>query len=184
MKKNHFIALLACTILSCNTPAKEDAKVNNDSTPVTAEAAKPAITLPYTATYSSDWTIGNQDNVKIVLDLYKAFEENKIDDAYNQYLADTVTAQNYDAKHLVLSKQAVIKEAKEFRNTFKSVSEEFVAFVPLHSNDKNEDWVGTWMKERVVRNNGTKDSTYYMETWHFKDGKVTYRIGFAQYRGF
>ena len=183
MKKNHFIALLACTILSCNTATKEDTKVNNDSTPATAEATKPAITLPYTATYSSDWTIGNQENVKTVLDLYKAFEENRIDE-FDKYLADTVVSQSYDAKREVFSKADVIKELKEFRNTFQSVSEEFVAFVPLHSNDKNEDWVGTWMKEKVVRKNGTKDSTYYMETWRFKDNKLTSRLGFAQYRGF
>src|SRR6478736_10322613 len=103
MKKNHFIALLACTILSCNTATKEDTKVNNDSTPATAEATKPAITLPYTATYSSDWTIGNQENVKTVLDLYKAFEENRIDE-FDKYLADTVVSQSYDAKHQVFSK--------------------------------------------------------------------------------
>jgi len=181
MKKNHFIALLACTILSCNTATKEDTKVNNDSTPV--EAAKPVVTFPYSATYSSDWSIGNPENVKTVLELYKAFEENRIDE-FDKYLADTVVSQSYDAKHEVFSKADVIKELKEFRNTFQSVSEEFVAFVPLHSNDKDEDWVGTWMKEKVVRKNGTKDSTYYMETWRFKNNKLTSRLGFAQYRGF
>lgn len=181
MKKNHFITLLACTILSCNSSTEEASKVNNDSTPPATET--PTVTMPYTATYSSDWAIGNQENVKTVLELYKAFEENRIDE-FDKYLADTVVSQSYDAKHEVLSKADVIKELKEFRNTFDSVSEEFVSFVPLHSKDKNEDWVGTWMKEKVVRKNGTRDSTYYMETWRFKDNKLVGRLGFAQYRGF
>src|SRR5689334_7479436 len=99
MKKNHLIALLTCTILSCNTATKEDTKVNNDSTPV--EAAKPVVTFPYNATYSSDWSIGNPENAKTVLELYKAFEENRIDE-FDKYLADSVTSQSYDAKHKVM----------------------------------------------------------------------------------
>jgi hypothetical protein len=35
------------------------------------------------------------------------------------------------------------------------------------------------MKEKVVRKNGTKDSTYYMETWRFKNNKLTSRLGFC-----
>ena len=67
MKKDHLIVLLTCSILSCNTPAEKAADVKNESTTTATEAAKPAITLPYAASYSSDWAIGNPENVKVVI---------------------------------------------------------------------------------------------------------------------
>ncbi len=189
MKKVLLVALLACAIISCSsptTPAEEkpvvaNAAVNNDSTSTTKmEETAPAVNYPFTATYSSDWKIGNPENASIVLNVYKALEDNNIDE-FDKYLADSVTSQSYDGVQSIKSKAAIIKSVKEYRNTLKSITEEFIAFVPLHSIDKNEDWVATWMKERVIRKDGTKDSTLYMETWRFKNDKIYYRGGYARY---
>lgn len=183
MKKNYLFFLMGAVFFSCNTPADKNASTADSTAVVETEAVAPVVSFPYAAGYSSDWAIGNPENVKVVLELYKAYEEDRIDD-FDKYLADTVSSQSYDAKYVTVSKAEAIKKAKDLRSTLKFVSEEFIAFVPLHSNDKNEDWVGTWMKEKVIRKDGTRDSTLYMETWHIRDKKVNYRLGFAQYRGF
>ena len=189
MKKVILIASLACAIISCSsptTPAEEkpvvaNAAVNNDSTSATKmEETAPAVNYPFTATYSSDWKIGNPENAAKVLSLYKALEDNNIDE-FNKYLADSVISQSYDAIQIKTTKEDVIKKVKAYRNTLKTITEEFIAFVPLHSVDKNEDWVATWMKERVVRKDGTKYSTLYMETWRFRNDKIYYRGGYARY---
>ena len=144
------------------------------------EAAAAAVSFPYSAAYSSDWKIGDAGNAKVVLDLYKAIESNNIDE-FDKYLADTVTSVSYDNVTARLPKQQIIKNVKSFRSNFDSLSEEFLAFIPLHSNDKNEDWVATWMTEKVTRKDGSKDSTTYQETWRFRDGKIYYRGTFARY---
>lgn len=181
MKKSILVPVIALFLFSCDSKKEEPAVATAPEKTVTEEApTAPKITMPYTASYSSDWKIGNPENTKIVLDLYKAIEDNKIDE-FNKYLADTVTIAGYDNVNFTGSKAEAIKRTKKFRNTLSSLSEEFLAFVPLHSNDKNEEWVATWMKEKVVRKDGSKDSTTYMETWRFRDGKIYHKGGFARY---
>jgi hypothetical protein len=54
-----------------------------------------------------------------------------------------------------------------------------VAWQSAHVNDKNEDWVNIWSKERRYGKNGGKADTVLMqENWKVKDGKV---ISFDQY---
>lgn len=180
MKKNKFLPAIALLLFSCGNPAEEN-KSSEETTPASTETPAPAVIYPTTATYSSDWKIGDPENAKTVLNLYKAIENNNIDE-FDKYLADTVMSVSYDAVPYTGSKQDVIKKVKAFRNDFDSLTEEFLAFVPLHSNDKNEEWVATWMTERVKRKDGSRDSTTYQETWRFRNGKIYYRGAFARYK--
>lgn len=178
MKRNTLIAALAVTLFSCGSPTEE--KPAGGEPAAETQPAAPAVSFPYSATYSSDWKMGNPENAKIVLDIYKAIENNNIDEL-DKYLADSVTTVSFDNVTSVKSKQDIIKTVKSFRSTFDSINEEFLAFVPMHSNDRNEDWVATWMTERVKRKDGSRDSTTYQETWRFKDGKIYHRGSFARY---
>ena len=159
MKKSLFIILAAGLIVSCSNTAPESNAISKDSTAV-AEATP--IVYPYTAAYSSDFSIGDPKLVKVVLDMYKAVEENRMEDL-GQYYADSVYL------------------AKSFRSQFAEFSETPIAFTALHSNDKNEDWVLTWIKERVTYPNGKKDSTTYQENWRFRDGKIYMVDSYAKY---
>lgn len=177
MKKMKFLPVIALLLFSCGNPTEEK---KAEVTPAPAEAPAATVTFPYNAAYSSDWKMGDAGNAKVVLDIYKAIENNNIDEL-DKYLADTVTSVSYDNVMSRSPKEKIIKNVKSFRSNFDSVAEEFLAFVPLHSNDKNEDWVATWMTERVKRKDGSKDSTTYQETWRFRDGKIYYRGTFARY---
>ena len=59
-----------------------------DSTSAAAPAEAP-VSYPFPAMYSADWKIGNPKDVVTVLNVYKAIEENRIDDLSN-YLSQTV----------------------------------------------------------------------------------------------
>ncbi|HEX5667953.1 MAG TPA: hypothetical protein VFX73_04060 [Chitinophagaceae bacterium] len=174
MKKTILVLMTAGFMASCSNNAPETPAA--DST----VAAAPAIVLPYTATYSSDFSMGNPELVKVVLDMYKAVEENRMEDL-GKYYADSVIRYNFAQKQILLTRDEMVKLATDFRAQFKEFSETPLAFTALHSNDKNEDWVITWIKEKVVYNNGKVDSTTYQENWRFRDGKIYMVDSYAKY---
>ena len=183
--KKLFGSLLALGFLvACNNqqaPAPPvDEKKPADSTVAETKPA-PKIDYPFVAKYSSDWKLGDPNNSKLVLDFYKALEDGKFDQLQN-YFADSVGFRFYDTRAGKLDRAEAIKRIVAFRAKYKTLKEEFYAFVPLHSNDRNEDWVSTWVKERAVSLNGKSDSTTYQENWILRDGKIAYVEGFAQYK--
>lgn len=181
MKQTILAALAIVILASCNNNAeKKEVKTDSlASTPVAAET--PKVQYPYTATYSSDFSMGNPEYTRVVLEMYKALEENRIDDI-GQYLEDTVHRYNYAAVHYNLPKADMLEQLKKFRGQFKEFSETPIAFMAVKSNDKNEDWVLTWVKEKVVFKNGKVDSTTYQENWRFKDGKIYMHDSYAKFR--
>jgi ketosteroid isomerase-like protein len=175
MKK--FAPLLACVVLFA--ACKDDQKTEQPSaeTPV----AKPTVTFPYTASYSSDFSIGDPDLTKKVLDMYKALESSQYD-TLGTYYADTVNWRNFAEDDLVLPREKLIAKIRNFREQFRELSETPIAFTALHSNDRNDDWVITWIKEKVTYRNGKQDSTTYQECWRFRDGKVYMHDSYAKYK--
>ncbi len=174
MKKTILVLMTAGFMASCSNNAPETPAA--DST----VAAAPAIVMPYAATYSSDFSMGNPELIKVVLDMYKAVEENRMDDL-GKYYSDSVIRYNFAQKQIVLTRDEMVKLATDFRAQFKEFSETPLAFTALHSNDRNEDWVITWIKEKVVYNNGKVDSTTYQENWRFRDGKIYMVDSYAKY---
>jgi ketosteroid isomerase-like protein len=174
MKKTVLVLLTAGFMASCSTNAPETTAAD------TTVAAVPAIVMPYTATYSSDFSMGNSELIKVVLDMYKAVEENRMEDL-GKYYADSVIRYNFAQKQIMLTRDEMVKLATDFRAQFKEFSETPLAFTALHSNDRNEDWVVTWIKEKVVYNNGKVDSTTYQENWRFRDGKIYMVDSYAKY---
>lgn len=179
MKPCILFFLVAASFTSCKD-ASGPATLAADSSSSTTVIAAPVVSYPYPASYSSDFSIGNPELTKKVLDMYKAVEENKMDDL-GKYYADTVIRNNFQQRQMVLSRDAMVDLAKQFRSQFKEFSETPIAFTALHSNDRNEDWVVTWIKEKVVYNNGKIDSTTYQENWRFRDGKIYMVDSYAKY---
>ena len=181
MKKISILGFFVVAAFSCGNPSEPAATTEAKKEPAPDTTAKAApVVYPYTAKYSSDWKLGDAGNAKLVLHFYKALEEGRFDDLKN-YIADTVRILRYDMKAARVSNAEAINKLKDFRARFKTLNEEFIAFVPLHSNDKGSDWVAVWMTEKVVYPNGKKDSTDYQENWLIKGGKVSYVGGMARY---
>src|SRR5215510_11713776 len=86
--KRLFTALIATAfLLSCTDEKKSDEPTKK---PEEKTASTASISYPYTAGYSSDFSVGDPNHSKMVLDLYKMWEENKIDDM-KALLADSVS---------------------------------------------------------------------------------------------
>jgi hypothetical protein len=155
MKTSFFFIAAFCFILSENTSA-QNSKANN--------------ALPYQATYSSNFKIGNQKYAAMVLDLWKDWDDNNFD--RHQYMADTVTMYLPDGS-VTKGLAANLAGAKKYRGSLKSAKSIVYAWVPLVSVDKNEDAICVWGEEEDVMADGTVDKKTLHEVWFFnKDGKV------------
>lgn len=175
MKKSAII--LACII--CLIACTEKKATVETVTEIPAE--KPAVTFPYAASYSSDFSIGDPALTKKVLDMYKALESRQYD-TLGTYYADTVNWRNFAEDDLILSRDKLIGKIRAFREQFRELKETPIAFTAIHSNDRNDDWVITWIKEKVTYRNGKQDSATYQECWRFRDGKVYMHDSYAKYK--
>ena len=169
-----FIAIVAAAALiaACNqnpAPEKKDAMA----------PAADSLQYPYKPLYSSSFSIGQGANAKIVLDIWRAYEDNRLADS-KAYWADSVTLEFADGFKLHTSRDSLIAGGNADRAQYKSVIDSVQAWIPLHSTDKNEDWVGVWATEYIETVKGKKDTSDVHEIWQLKGGKVVYM---AKYKG-
>lgn len=135
------------------------------------------MSYPYTADYSSDFKIGNPANSKMILELWKDFDDNAFD--RHDYFADTAVMFFPDGS-MVRGKDSIMSAAKRFRGGLTSSTSTLDAWVPLKSVDRNENWVAVWGTETDTAPDGTTNKTDLHEIWRInKDGKVDFMKQFA-----
>ena len=162
---------IAALIAACNTPAP--------TTPTTPTAAKDTLTYAYKATYSSDITVpGNPEYAQKVLQVWKMFETANID-AMTPYFADTVKYDDASGMHFYGATAKLLAYAKNDIDGLDSMRFDILQWQSAHVNDKNEDWVNIWSRERrYPKSHGKADTVLMQENWKVKDGKV---VAFDQY---
>lgn len=152
--------------IACNQTASKEPASSDEKTETAPEKPVDAnISYPYNPTYSSSFEMGNPQLSKIVLDMWKDYDNNTLDNSAKNF-ADSVTMHLEGSKGTRLSRDATLSEAKKYRATQSDVKSVIHAFVPLKSTDKNEDWVLVWGTEYATMN-GKKDSTLLHELWLF-----------------
>ena len=126
---------------------------------------------PYTASYSSDISIGSKKSVHTILELYKDFDNNTL--AAHDDFADSVIM--FLADGMVLKgKQQMIGAMSGYRSGIGAVSTDIHAWIPMHINDRNDDVVAVWGTETDTAADGKVSKTELHEVWWLnKDGKVT-----------
>lgn len=168
--KNFFVlALLISAFVGCNTA--DDSKVDAMKSP--ADTVKQDnLIYPYTPVYSSKFEIGDPNHALAVLNLYKDWDNNTLDNSKHLF-ADVDSFFFSDGTILIGSRDSLISVSKKMRNSLGTVQSEVQAWVPLKSTDKNENWVAIWTREIKTATSGKKDSTNLHEVWRFnKDGKI------------
>lgn len=130
-----------------------------------------ATDLPYKVNYSASFKIGNQKYAKMIVDLWKAWDDNALS-RYN-YFADSVIGYFADGS-VVKGKQKFEASSMQYRNSFSSVKSTIHAYVPLWSEDRKEDIVCMWGGDESTKKDGTVEKNEIHEVWFFnKDGKIT-----------
>lgn len=128
-------------------------------------------TSPYTATYSSDFKMGNHAYAKMILDLWKDWDDNEME--RHDYMADTILMLFADGGSARGKKEA-LEGAKKYRAAMSSAKSVIHAWVPLYSNNKAEQVVCIWGRETDTYPDGKVVVKDLHEVWWFnKDGKIS-----------
>ena len=118
--------------------------------------------MPYTATYSSQFTIGDQKISEKILTLFKQWDDNKLADGKSMF-ADSIHfyADNWAFQG---TRDSFFTVSQQQRNNYKEVKTVVHAWIPVHSTDKNEDWALIWSTAYTTDTKGKVDSASYQDT--------------------
>jgi hypothetical protein len=170
MKKISIIISVLIIILSCNENKSTIAEKSNDIIDTS--------TYAYKATYSSNFFISTKPEIaKMVLTVWRFFESKQID-SLKKYYADTVTYDPSNGPRFHGSSNDLLSYARKDVESLDSLRFDITMWQNLHLNDKNEDWVFIWARERRYEKNGKADTTSIQEQWKVENNKISY---FNQY---
>ncbi len=174
--KKFFIAGVVAALAACNSNEKS----KEETTKMGDTKDQANLNYPYTPGYSSKFEIGDPKNALTILNLYKDWDNNTLDNSKNSW-ADTDSLYLSDGSLMAGGRDYILAQAKRIRNTMGTVQDKVAGWVSLRSTDKNENWVLVYTNEIKTAADGKKDSTFLQETWRFnKDGKVDLVYQYAQ----
>ncbi|PWU03688.1 MAG: hypothetical protein C5B52_02990 [Bacteroidetes bacterium] len=177
MKKILLLPVLAvaCILFSCNQSAKTptDAAPPDSSSKKEEPKAAANVVFPYTPSYSSNFEIGDPENSKKILQLWRYYEENKLSEGRSLF-ADTVTFRLGNGGMITGPADSLLAGATKDRSMYTSVIDSVHAFTCIKEPSKNENWVIIWAEEFRTDKKGKKTSNDMQESWLLKDGKVVY----------
>lgn len=160
------LAALLLLAASCNAPETEKAA----TTDTTAAASASAHDYGITASYSTDFAVGDHKHGDMVIKLWKYFDDNTFDKG-SDYFADSVTAM-FPGWHSRVSRDTLMAQAKAERARMDSVHTSIDAIVPLKASNKNETVVAIWGEEHAYIK-GKKQRRDLHEVWGIdENGKV------------
>jgi hypothetical protein len=169
MKRLSLLFAAASLFAACTTsPAK-----------TTDPSLKDTLTYAYHALYSSDITVpGDPVIAQKVLTVWKYFETAQIQ-AMKPYFADSVHYDDAHGMHFYGPTDTLLAYAKTDIDGLDSMRFDIVMWQSAHINDRNEDMVNIWSRERrYAKGHGKADTVLMQENWKVKNGKV---VGFDQY---
>lgn len=166
MKRLSIMLVAAFIFIACNNQEKTETASGKME-----EKKATAITYPYKAEYSADFSIGDANHSKMVLDLYKMWEDGKIDDM-RPLLNDSVFIDVTDGMKFNNTVDSFLNFAKQMRVMYKSTKPVFDTWMPVHHTETNEDYVLVWTRDYSTTTDGKMDSIRTHAYFQIKDNKV------------
>jgi len=174
MKKFFLCSCFVGFLFSCNNSKTESATANADST-----AKKPMTDLPYTPSYSSNFTQDVSDaDLKTVLMSYKHWADGNMTDLANT-ISDSVTVDFNNGDHFNGTKADLMKIWSKLRDSLSSVSISMEVWQKMYEPTKKDKAIVTWYKEIDTYKDGKVDSAYYHDINGLKDGRISF---YSQYK--
>jgi hypothetical protein len=173
MKKAIIVLSSMALLAACNNEKKTDDKTGGEKT-----AEKSNITYPFTPGYSTDFSLGDPNHTKMVLEFAKSWMDNKMSDMRSM-LTDSVWADFADGGKFLGTADSLMRMGQQVRDMYSKIEAKYDTWMPLHVNDKNEDWVLVWEKDYNTDKNGKVDSVGSHSYWQIKNGKIA---GWAEFQ--
>jgi ketosteroid isomerase-like protein len=126
-----------------------------------------------------NWKIGDHDNTRLVLQMYKAWDKGSVGDI-EFFLDDTITMDLPDGVRLEGGKDAMVAELLKRRKKYKYASNEILAAYPLVNTDNNDQWVNVLIYNKWMYNDRVRDSMLYQDLWKIRNGKITNLVSLQQ----
>jgi hypothetical protein len=170
MKKILLFTSFAAFLWSCNN--------TNNEKPVAADPAadgtKSTADLPYTASYSSNFSTDVSDaDLKTVLMSYKDWADGNMSNVAKEY-GDSLEWDRPNGEHYKLPNADIMKIWTTYRDSLSSIAIDMQGWQKMYATDKNEGFVVTWYKETDTYKTGKVDSGYYHDINQVKNGKITW----------
>jgi ketosteroid isomerase-like protein len=163
-------------LLSCNSNTEKTAATTASTA---TEPSKPAMDMPYTASYTSNWSNEVSDaDQKMVLMSYKDWSDNNMAGLLAA-MGDTVTVEMSSGLHKVLPRADLGKMWSTYRDSLSSVKIDMESWHKMYAADKKESYIVTWYSETDTYKDGRVDSASYHDINQVKDGKI---IWYSQYK--
>jgi hypothetical protein len=176
LKKNmKKILVCACifALASCNSEDKKEAEAKTAST-------ETGTTMPYSATYSSKFEMGDAKNSETIMKAWKAFDDGNLASVRNLF-ADSLDLYLRDGSEMHGQTDTLMVGVQAFRNSVASNKSTVHAYLSVKSTDMNENWVSIWGTEVSTDKQGKTDSVGLAETWRLnKDGKINLMYQFGR----
>jgi hypothetical protein len=168
MKRLLFVLSFAPVFFACSNDKAPEAKTDEKK----VEAVTSDVNYAYKASYSSDFKMGDPNHSKLVLDFFKGWEDGSMK-GWKDMVADSVWIHFPDGQDLLLSRDSMIATAGHYRAMSSTVKIDVEAFLPVHVNDKNEDYVLVWEKDYSTdKKTGKMDSSGIQSFWQIKNNKI------------
>lgn len=162
-------------LFACNTGDTNNSTASDSST----NSSKAALIYSSPITYSSQFEMGDNKNAQLILDLWKDFDNNTLNNSKDKF-ADTVRML-FSETEMTGNRDSIFNATQSYRNMFNTVSSRVGAIMPVKSTDKDEDWVLVWGTETHTDKNNKTDSVHLQETWRInKDGKVDFMMQYLR----
>ncbi len=159
----------ATFLLCCNSNEEKPA-----ATTSTADSTKSTIDLPYTASYSSDFSTDVSDaDLKTVLVSYKDWADGNMSNVAKEY-SDTLEWDRPSGEHYKLPNADIMKMWSTYRDSLSSITIDMQGWQKMYATDKKEGYIVTWYKEFDTYKSGTVDSGYYHDINKVMNGKITW----------
>jgi ketosteroid isomerase-like protein len=172
MKKLIF-SFVVVLFLSCNNETKTDAPTD----PALTE--KPAVTLPYTAAYSANWSDEVSDaDLNTVLMSYKYWQDGNMSGLASCF-ADTVEFDSWEGIHYKLTPAEMVKMWTPYRDSLSKVELRMDSWKKMYATDKKDSYIVAWYMETDTYKTGKIDSSDWHDINQVKNGKITW---YSQYR--
>lgn len=174
MRKIFLCFCSAGFLLSCNN--EKETPAAGETTAVTE---KSTVELPYTASYTSNWSTDVSDaDLKTVLMTYKDWGDGNMS-GLESALADSVSVDMSTGDHFNLSKAGLVKMWSTYRDSLSAVKIDMQGWQKMYATDKKETYIVTWYDETDTYKNGKVDAGSFHDINQLKDGKLVY---YAQYK--
>lgn len=166
--KRTILFLFAAGLFACNN--SESTASKETPTQETKVAAMSTNDFAYPVKDWADWQPGSIDNLKMVLQALKEFENGNMEAAVKDF-ADSVHLA-FDQMEGTFPRDSVRKMFAAERSSIKSMKIDMDDYESVKSKDGKQEYVSLWYKQVWEDQKGNKDSIEQMDDLKIVNGKI------------